>query len=68
MENHEYLWTTEKDKWVLVNTEFGYAIVNKSEQSMLMVSDPNLESSIINKMIDEGCKIYNTLDEAYEDT
>ena len=39
MENHDYLWTTEKNNWVLVNTEYGYGIINRKEQTMLMVSD-----------------------------
>lgn len=67
MKNHEYIWTSEKEEWVLVNTPYGYGIVNKKRQSMLMVSNPELEKSIIDKMIEEGCKIYDCLDDAYND-
>lgn len=67
MENHEYLWTTEKGDWVLVNTEYGYGIINKKEQSMLMVSDPELKKTLVEKMLSEGCKTYNSLDDAYND-
>lgn len=67
MEEHKYLWTTEKDDWVLVNTPYGYGIVNKKRQSMLMVSNPELKENLINKMMAEGCKIYERLDDAYSD-
>lgn len=67
MEEHAYLWTTEKNDWVLVNSEYGYGIINKKEQSILMVSNHELETALINKMIEEGCKIYDCLDDAYND-
>lgn len=67
MKEHEYLWTTEKDNWVLINTEYGYGIINKKEQTMLMVSDPELKKALVDKMLAEGCKTYNNLDDAYND-
>ena len=67
MKEHEYLWTTEKENWVLVNTEYGYGIINKREQTMLMVSDSELKKSLVEKMLEEGCKIYDNLDDAYND-
>ena len=67
METHKYLWTTEKNDWVLVNSEYGYGIINKKEQSMLMVSDPELKEKLVSKMLEEGCKVYNNLDDAYND-
>ena len=67
MEKHDYLWTTGKGDWVLVNTEYGYGIINKKEQSMLMVSDPELKKTLVEKMLAEGCKTYNSLDDAYND-
>ena len=67
METHKYLWTTEKNDWVLVNLEYGYGIINKKEQSMLMVSDPELKEKLVSKMLEEGCKIYDNLDDAYND-
>ena len=35
IEKYNYLWTTKKDEYVLVNTKYGYGIVNKKEQSVL---------------------------------
>ena len=46
MKEHEYLWTTEKENWVLVNSEYGYGIINKKDQTMLMVSDPELKKHL----------------------
>lgn len=69
MDNNDYtyLWTTSKDKYVLVKTEYGYGIVNKIEQMVLSISDEELETMIIQKMIEEGNKIYETILDAYAD-
>ena len=67
MEEYTYLWTTEKDKWVLVNTEFGYGIVNKIEQTALLVTDDELEQCLIDRMIAEGCQTYDNINDAYAD-
>lgn len=64
---YEYLWTTEKNDWVLVNTSFGYGIVNKTEQMVLEVSDEELEQALIEKMLSNGCKVYNNIKDAYND-
>ncbi len=64
---YEYLWTTEKEKWVLVNTDLGYGIINKYCQSMLFVSDDELETALIERMKIEGCKIYDNIKDAYAD-
>lgn len=62
-----YIWTTQKDEYVLVNSEYGYGIVNKKSQLYLSISNDELEKSIIQKMIDEGNKIYEDINEAYAD-
>ncbi len=62
-----YLWTTKKDEFVLVNTEYGYGIVNKKEQKALYISDEQLEEQLINKMIEEGNKVYENILDAYAD-
>lgn len=67
MENHDYLWTTGKNDWVLVNSEYGYGIINKKTKSMLMVSDPKLKKSLVDKMLSEVCKVYSSIDAAYND-
>lgn len=67
IEEYNYLWTTQKDAYVLVSTEFGYGIVNKIRQTVLSISDETLEDAIIQKMLDEGCKVYADILEAYAD-
>ena len=67
IEEYSYLWTTKKGEFVLVNTEYGYGIVNKKEQSVLSISDEALEEMIIQNMLDEGCKVYENILDAYAD-
>ena len=62
---YEYLWTTEKNDWVLVRTLVGYGIVNIADQSLLMVSDTELKECLINRMLSEGNTIYDNINEAY---
>ncbi len=63
---YTYLWT-KKDEFVLVNTEYGYGIVNKKEQTVLSISDEELEKQLINKMLEEGNKVYENILDAYAD-
>ncbi len=67
IEEYTYLWTTKKDEYVLVNTEYGYGIVNKKEQTVLSISDEELEEQLINKMLEEGNKVYENILDAYAD-
>ena len=67
IDEYSYLWTTEKDKYVLVNTEFGYGIVNKTAQTVLSISDEDIYQAVIQKMLDEGNKIYENILDAYAD-
>lgn len=67
IEEYTYLWTTKKDEYVLVNTEYGYGIVNKKEQTVLSISDEVLEEQLINKMLEEGNKVYENILDAYAD-
>ena len=67
LSEYRYLWTTEKQDWVLVNTSFGYGIVNKTEQMILSISDKKLEQALIEQMLSNGCKIYDNIKDAYND-
>ena len=62
---YEYLWKDEKDQWVLVDSPYGYGIVNVQSQSILMVSDPELKRNLIKKMEEAGCRKYSTISAAY---
>lgn len=65
--DYDYLWNSEKADWVLVSTSFGYGIVNKRTQSALSVSDEQLESALIKRMLSEGNKKYDDITDAYSD-
>lgn len=67
IENYNYLWTTEKDVYVLVSSKYGYGIVNKIEQTVLSISDEALEKALVQKMLDVGCKVYPSILDAYAD-
>ena len=66
IDKYNYLWETEKDNWVLVDTEYGYSIINKKEQTALVVSGEKLESALIQQMLKAGNKIFNDIKEAYD--
>ena len=62
-----HVWESEKDDWVLVSTNYGYAVVNKRTQMALLVSDDELEKAIIQRMLEEGNRIYDNINDAYAD-
>ena len=68
IEDYNYLWTTEKDSWVLVNTEYGYTIVNKKAQKALLVTNEELADALIEKMLKEGNQTYENINDAYADS
>lgn len=68
IEEYKYLWESDKADWVLVNTEYGYGIVNKKTQMALLVSDDELEAAIIAKMRESGNRVYENINDAYGDT
>lgn len=67
LDEFNYLWTTQKKDWVLVNTEYGYSIVNKQKKQILAISDEKLDQAVTQKMQDEGCRIYENILDAYSD-
>ena len=62
-----YVWTTQKRDFVLVKSEYGYAIVNKREQTMLCISDDETDEAVVEKMLEEGCSVYEDILDAYSD-
>ena len=61
IQKYSYLWEEEKNNWALVNTDYGYAIVNIKTQSMLIVSDDALEKELISKMEEAGNSKYESI-------
>ena len=62
-----YVWTTRKSDHALVKSEYGHAIVNKREQTMLCISDDETDAAVIEKMLEEGCAVYEDILDAYSD-
>ena len=63
-----YMWESEKDKYVLLNDELGNSIlyINGKEIMFVLIEDDVLDDLIINKMIENGNKVYNNIDELQE--
>ncbi len=68
IDDYSYLWTTERDSWVLVNTEYGYAIVNKTSHAALLISNDELADALAEKMLKSGNKTYENINDAYDDS
>ena len=45
----QYLWTTEKNDYVLTNSEFGYGIINQKTHMIPCISDEEEEEIVIGK-------------------
>lgn len=67
LDEFKHFWTTEKGDWVLVNTEHGYGIINKKTQMVCSISNEKLYEAVIEKMLEEGCRIYENILDAYAD-
>lgn len=67
LDEFKHMWEEEKNDWVLVNTKYGYAVVNKRTQMALLVSDDDLEEAVIHRMLEEGNLIYDNINDAYSD-
>lgn len=67
IDEFSYIWEEEKEDYVLVDTEYGYAVINKRTQMALLISDDALEEAIVAKMLSEGCKVYSDINDAYAD-
>ena len=60
----QYVWTTEKDDYVLVSSEFGYGIINQKTRMMLCISDDETEDAVVEKMLEAGNRVYKDINEA----
>ena len=67
IERYSYLWISEKDDWVIVDSEHGRGIINKKDKMMLLVEDDALAKALADRMIREGCSIYKSINDAYAD-
>lgn len=63
LEEYEYLWTTEKEEYVLVRGSEGYAIVEKKNKMMLLIEDDNIYDMVVDQMLQQGNKIIDFISE-----
>ncbi|MCQ2534862.1 MAG: hypothetical protein MJ172_09895 [Clostridia bacterium] len=57
VKEHEYLWTTEKDQWVLLKSETGYLIYIRVTSMALLVDNNELAFCLERVMLMKGNKI-----------
>lgn len=56
LDNLQYLWTTDKDKYYLEIVEGMFCIMDKNNM-MLLIEDDELYISVMEKMISSGVKV-----------
>lgn len=63
MEEYSYIWRAEKDKYVLLDDEFGRSIlsINSEGIKFLLIEDDSLTNEIINKMLECGNRRYSSM-------
>ena len=63
-----YVWESDKDNYVLLNDEMGYAIfcIEGKELSFLLIEDDALYDAVVAKMLENGNVVYNSRDELHE--
>ncbi len=66
IDRYSYLWTTEKEDWVLADP-LDYSIVNRKRHSLLLIEDDTLEKMLIERMLKEGNRVFDDINEAFED-
>ena len=58
MDTYSYIWTTEKDKWVLVESklsgEYSITYITPRSSGGLIIEDDEIYELVIQKMIEEG--------------
>lgn len=69
LDEYSYIWQTDKDKYVLLNDELGNSIlfIKEKEIMFFLIEDDALLDLIINKMMEHGNKIYNSIAELQKD-
>jgi len=57
LERYKYLWTTEKDNYLLNDRGSSYYIERKDGKRRIAIEDEEIEIYVIVKMIENGCEI-----------
>ncbi len=65
LEKYDYIWSTDKDKYVLIDDDFEKSIlcVNEKKVVFVLLEDDTLTKNIIDNMLKSGNKTYNSINE-----
>lgn len=63
---YQYLWQEEKSDWALVDSPYGYGIINIRTHMMLVLNNHELECALIKKMEEAGNSKYASVADAFE--
>jgi len=73
LEKYIYIWTVEKENWVLFKYEpehdkYDMAIYNEKTELIKMVSHPELRQALIDKMLEMGNRVIDSPFKLRKDT
>ncbi len=65
LNEYTFIWEREKDKYVILEDQFGKSIFNiqNNALSILLIEDDNIKSLVLQKMIDNGNQVYHSIEE-----
>lgn len=68
LNEYSYIWDRDKEKYVLLDDETGKSIwsINGKELMFFLIEDDALIDLIIEKMLNAGNKVYNSIVELQE--
>lgn len=66
LSKYQYIWERERSDWALVDSPYGYGIVNVKTHMLLHIDDDELEKAVINKMEESGNDKYDSITDAFE--
>ena len=68
LNEHSYIWESDKDRYVLLkdNLEYDIFYINEKELMFFLIEDDTLADLIVNKMLENGNKVYNSIKELQE--
>lgn len=55
------MWTTDKEKYVLVKLRSGYGIYNQVDKTGVIIENDEIEELVISEMIKNGNKIVDKI-------
>lgn len=68
LKEYSYIWEKDRDKYILLDDEFGTSIFTIDENGLVFVviEDDILVDLIVAKMLENGNKVYNNIQELQE--